>query len=45
MLENKNTEFKREFVDEIKKTIVAFANTDGGTLYVGINDDGTVSGI
>lgn len=45
MLENKNTEFKREFVDEIKKTIVSFANTDGGTLYIGINDDGTVSGI
>lgn len=45
MLENKNTEFKREFVDEIKKTIVAFANTDGGTLYIGINDDGAVNGI
>ena len=45
MRENKNTEFKREYVDEIKKTIVAFANTDGGTLYIGINDDGTVSGI
>lgn len=45
MLENKNTEFKREFVDEIKKTIVAFSNTDGGTLYIGINDDGAVNGI
>ncbi len=45
MRENKNTEFKREFVDEIKKTVVAFANTDGGILYIGINDDGTVNGI
>ena len=45
MRENKNTEFKREFVDEIKKTIVAFANTDSGILYIGINDDGTVNGI
>lgn len=44
MTENKNTEFKREFVDDIKKTVVAFANTDGGTLYIGVNDDGTVCG-
>ena len=40
MLEDKNTEFKREYVDDIKKTLVAFANTDGGNLYIGIDDDG-----
>lgn len=45
MRENNNTEFKREFVDDIKKTVVAFANSDGGTLYIGINDDGTVNQI
>jgi len=37
--ENLTTEFKREYTEEIKKTIVAFANTAGGTLYVGIKDD------
>ena len=39
------TEFKREYTDQIKKTIVAFANTQGGTLYIGINNDGTIAGL
>ncbi|MBQ3969396.1 MAG: putative DNA binding domain-containing protein, partial [Clostridia bacterium] len=45
MFEDKHTEFKSKFVDEIKKTVVAFANTDGGTLYIGINNDGSVCGV
>ncbi len=45
MQENKNTEYKREYADDIRKTIIAFANTDGGTLYIGVNDDGSVCGI
>lgn len=45
MIENKTTEFKREYVDDIKKTIIAFANCDGGTLMIGVEDDGTVCGI
>ena len=40
MLEAKNTEFKREYDEDIKKTLVAFANTDGGNLYIGIDDAG-----
>lgn len=44
LVENKTTEFKREYVEDIKNTIVAFANCDGGTLYIGVNDDGTVCG-
>ena len=43
--ENLNTEFKREYTEEVKKTIIAFANTSGGTLYIGIDDDGTVVGV
>lgn len=43
--ENKTTEFKREYVEDIKNTIIAFANCDGGTLYIGVNDDGTVCGV
>ena len=42
MFEDKNTEFKREYVEDIKKTLVAFANTDGGNLYIGIDADGNV---
>ena len=45
MIESSNTEFKREFTDSILKTVVAFANTDGGCIYIGIEDDGTVVGV
>lgn len=45
MIENASTEFKREYIDDINKTIIAFANCGGGTLYIGIEDDGTVCGI
>ncbi|MBE6086036.1 MAG: AAA family ATPase [Selenomonas ruminantium] len=45
MIENSNTEFKREYTDSIRKAVVAFANTDGGCIYVGIEDDGTVVGV
>lgn len=44
-MENKTTELKREYVDDIKNTVVAFANCDGGTIYIGINDDGSIRGV
>ncbi len=44
-VENKTIKFKRKYVEDIKNTIVAFANCDGGTLYIGVNDDGTACGI
>lgn len=45
LTENKTIEFKREYVEDIKNTIIAFANCDGGTLYIGVNDDGTACGV
>lgn len=45
MQESKTTEFKREYTDDLKYAVVAFANTDGGRLYVGINDDGSIQGV
>lgn len=38
-------EFKREYVSDLYKEVIAFANTAGGTVYVGINDDETVCGV
>ncbi|MGJ3256113.1 MAG: ATP-binding protein [Alcanivorax sp.] len=35
----------REICLDIAKTLVAFANADGGELFVGIEDDGKVAGI
>ena len=43
--ESETVELKSIVVDDIKKEIVAFANCNGGRLYVGVNDDGTVVGL
>ncbi len=45
LIEGKTVELKREYVDDIKKTAAAFANCDGGTVYIGIDDDGSVCGV
>ena len=42
--ENEIIELKRELIDEVKSEIVAFLNSEGGTVYVGVEDDGTVVG-
>jgi ATP-dependent DNA helicase RecG len=44
-LESVNTEFKREFSDNIKKTVAAFANTNGGNIYIGVEDSGNIIGV
>jgi ATP-dependent DNA helicase RecG len=43
--ESQTIEFKESWRDEFLKTVYAFANTDGGTLYIGINDKGVVVGV
>jgi ATP-dependent DNA helicase RecG len=45
MRESKTVEYKREYIDDIKYTVIAFANTDGGKLYIGMEDDGQVYGV
>ena len=45
MKENQNIEFKESWRDECLKTLCAFANAVGGTLFIGINDKGEVSGL
>ena len=43
--ESETIELKEVVVDEIKKEIIAFANCNGGKLYIGVQDDGTVIGV
>lgn len=43
--ENFDVEFKETYVPEIKKEVIAFANTEGGTVYIGIRRDGVVVGV
>jgi ATP-dependent DNA helicase RecG len=44
-VENHNIEFKKSWHDEYLKTVAAFANTDGGIIYIGYNDKGEVIGL
>lgn len=43
--ENQNIEFKQEYVPDIRKEVMGFANADGGTVFVGVRKDGAVLGI
>lgn len=45
--EGENLDFKFEIEDQkkIARTLVAFANTSGGKLLIGVKDNGKVSGI
>lgn len=44
-IENDYIEFKRELTKEIKKEVVAFANSKGGTIFIGVEDDGKAVGL
>lgn len=43
--ESETLEFKRSFGRESIESLVAFANTGGGTLLIGVTDDGDVCGV
>jgi len=40
--ENETIEFKKSFNSEAIETLVAFANSQGGTVYLGISDNGGI---
>ncbi len=42
LIESQTIEFKQRWKDEYLKTICAFANSDGGSLYIGIDDDSVI---
>lgn len=43
--ESELIELKENVVDDIKKEIIAFANCEGGKIYIGVRDNGTVIGL
>lgn len=45
MSENQNTEWKQSWRDEYLKWICGFANAQGGKIYIGTKDDGSVIGV
>ena len=43
--ESETVEFKSSFHDEVIQSLVAFSNAKGGIVYVGINDNGLITGV
>ena len=43
--ENTTTEFKENFDQEAIETAAAFANTNGGVIFIGVSDNGKIRGI
>ena len=44
-VESERLELKEKFNDSIAKEVVSFLNANGGTILLGIRDDGTVVGV
>ena len=44
-IEDQQTEFKESWRDDFLKYVCGFANAQGGTIYIGIRDDGEIIGI
>lgn len=45
MAESHNIEYKESWRDEYLKWVCGFANAQGGTIYIGVRDDGRVVGV
>ena len=45
LCESESVEFKQTLTEDIAKEVVAFVNTHGGTIYLGIDDTGKEIGI
>ena len=44
-LESEVMELKEKYSDTIAKEIVSFLNSEGGTIIIGVKDNGTVTGV
>ena len=45
MSESQNIEYKESWRDEYLKWVCGFANAQGGTIYIGVDDNGKVVGV
>ena len=44
-MESQTTEYKQQWDDKYLSYISGFANAQGGTIYVGVDDNGIVKGL
>ncbi|MDR1041179.1 MAG: ATP-binding protein [Deltaproteobacteria bacterium] len=45
ILESLTVEFKSNVTPKIKNEVIAFTNTKGGTIYIGVDDKGKTVGL
>lgn len=45
MHESETIELKEIYTPDLKKGVVAFANTNGGTIYIGVQNNGKITGL
>ena len=43
--ESETVDLKMDYSESIRKDVIAFANTKGGIIYVGVKDDGEITGV
>lgn len=43
--ENQQVEFKTSFSDAVIETLVAFSNTNGGVVLIGVSDENEIKGV
>lgn len=43
--ESQSIELKLEYTEEVKRTVIAFANGEGGVIYIGVTDVGDIAGV
>jgi len=43
LYESEKTEFKSELTSDLYKEVIAFANTEGGTIFIGVNNSGDIT--
>lgn len=45
LYESETVELKEIYTADLKKEVIAFANTNGGVIYIGIKDNGEIIGV
>lgn len=45
IIEDKRNEFKIKLTEKLEEEVIAFLNTDGGNIFIGVNDAGDVVGL
>ncbi len=45
LYESETVELKESYTSGLKKEIIAFANTNGGAIYIGVRDNGEIIGV